>query len=145
MNTRHVLATSALLAGLGAVSAALGVDPTAIASVTESPIRELYANLIEAENAHDIEKVRAMVWDSPDALFVAKTKTAAEGNWAGFWGKEGSSSSTSTNSSRGPFGLILTTQKRRSPSSPRQWPRLTFRWTFQWHTRASLERQSRFS
>jgi hypothetical protein len=88
LNTRHVLATSALLAGLGAVSTALGVDPTPIASATESPIRELYANLIEAENSHDIEKVRAMVWDSRDALFVAKTKTAAEGNWAGFWGKE---------------------------------------------------------
>jgi hypothetical protein len=88
LNTRHVLATSALLAGLGVVSTALGVDPTPIASTTESQIRELYANLIEAENSHDIEKVRAMVWDSRDALFVAKTKTAAEGNWAGFWGKE---------------------------------------------------------
>jgi hypothetical protein len=88
LNSRHVLATSALLAGLGVVSAALGVDPSPIASATESQIRELYANLIEAENAHDIEKVRAMVWDSPDALFVAKTKTAAEGNWAGFWGKQ---------------------------------------------------------
>src|SRR3984957_11618771 len=88
LNTRHVLSTSALLAGLGVVSAALAVDPSPIASATESQIRELYANLIEAENAHDIEKVRAIVWDSPDALFVAKTKTAAEGNWAGFWGKE---------------------------------------------------------
>jgi hypothetical protein len=29
-----------------------------------------------------------MVWKSPSALFVAKTKTAAEGNWAGFWGTD---------------------------------------------------------
>jgi hypothetical protein len=87
MNTRHVLAASALVAGLGVAAAALGADPTRAASATEVHIRELYAILIEAENAHDIEKVRAMVWDSPDALFVAKTKTAAEGNWTGFWGK----------------------------------------------------------
>jgi hypothetical protein len=88
LNIRDVLATSALLVGLGVASAALGADPLPVTSATESRIRELYANLIAAENAHDIEKVRAMVWDSPEALFVAKTKTAAEGNWAGFWGKE---------------------------------------------------------
>jgi hypothetical protein len=29
-----------------------------------------------------------MVWNSPSALFVAKTATPAEGNWAGFWGKD---------------------------------------------------------
>ena len=88
MNNRRVLAAVVLLAGLRVAPAALGAVPSPITSATESQIRELYANLIEAENAHDIEKVRAMVWDSPDALFVAKTKTAAEGNWAGFWGKE---------------------------------------------------------
>jgi hypothetical protein len=27
-----------------------------------------------------------LVWTSPSTLFVAKTATAAEGNWAGFWG-----------------------------------------------------------
>jgi hypothetical protein len=31
-------------------------------------------------------EVRTMVWDSPSTLFVAKTATPAEGNWAGFWG-----------------------------------------------------------
>ena len=51
-------------------------------------MREPYANLIEAENLHDIERVRGMVWESPEALFVAKTNTAAEGNWAGFWGTD---------------------------------------------------------
>ena len=29
-----------------------------------------------------------MVWKSPSALFVAKTATPAEGNWAGFWGTD---------------------------------------------------------
>ncbi len=29
-----------------------------------------------------------LVWESPDTLFVAKTATPAEGNWAGFWGTD---------------------------------------------------------
>ena len=51
-------------------------------------IRELYKELIDAENRHDIDAVRRFVWNSPNALFVAKTATAAEGNWAGFWGRD---------------------------------------------------------
>jgi hypothetical protein len=53
---------------------------------TLSQIGQLYHRLIDAENRHDIAEVRTMLWDSPSALFVAKTATAAEGNWAGFWG-----------------------------------------------------------
>ena len=49
-------------------------------------IDALYRKLIDAENLHVLAEVRAMVWDSPSTLFVAKTATAAEGNWAGFWG-----------------------------------------------------------
>ena len=45
-------------------------------------------NFIEAENRHDLAAVRQMVWQSPDTLFVAKTATPAEGNWAGFWGAD---------------------------------------------------------
>jgi hypothetical protein len=51
-------------------------------------LRALYKRLIDAENRHDIAAVRPLVWVSPNALFVAKTATAAEGNWAGFWGTE---------------------------------------------------------
>jgi hypothetical protein len=47
-----------------------------------------YRALIEAENRHDLAAVRSMVWQSPDTLFVAKTATPAEGNWAGFWGTD---------------------------------------------------------
>jgi hypothetical protein len=57
-----------------------------ISTSTEQELRKLYRQLIDAENAHDIAAVRRFVWRSPAALFVAKTKTAAEGNWAGFWG-----------------------------------------------------------
>jgi hypothetical protein len=51
-------------------------------------LKTLYRRLIDAENRHDIAAVGAFVWDSPDALFVAKTATGAEGNWAGFWGAD---------------------------------------------------------
>jgi hypothetical protein len=51
-------------------------------------INTLYRALIDAENRHDLSAVRTMVWQSPDMLFVAKTATPAEGNWAGFWGTE---------------------------------------------------------
>jgi hypothetical protein len=54
----------------------------------EAEIRALYKQLIDHENAHEIAAVRRMVWKSPSALFVAKTKTPAEGNWAGFWGTD---------------------------------------------------------
>jgi hypothetical protein len=51
-------------------------------------LRTLYKRLIDAENRHDIAAIRPLVWDSQNALFVAKTATPAEGNWAGFWGTE---------------------------------------------------------
>ena len=51
-------------------------------------LRALYKRLIDAENRHDIAAVRPLVWVSPNTLFVAKTATVAEGNWAGFWGAE---------------------------------------------------------
>jgi hypothetical protein len=81
MKFAYLLGASVLAVGLCSGSGVVG-------AATTLQIRELYKSLIEAENSHDIERMRAMVWDSPDALFVAKTKTAAEGNWAGFWGKE---------------------------------------------------------
>ena len=59
-----------------------------IDAATDHELRELYHHLIVSENAHDIAEVRRIVWQSPNALFVAKTKTPAEGNWAGFWGSD---------------------------------------------------------
>ena len=78
---------NALLAGAIIVAAAQAhADP--IDAVTLAGINDLYRRLIEAENRHDLSRVRQMVWESPDTLFVAKTATAAEGNWAGFWGAD---------------------------------------------------------
>jgi hypothetical protein len=76
----------AVFAATSSVAAADFVDP--LSSETISEINGIYHKLIDAENRHDVAEVRTMVWDSPSTLFVAKTATAAEGNWAGFWGKE---------------------------------------------------------
>ena len=69
-------------------SSAVASDPGTISATTEQELRSIYKRLIDAENAHDIAAVRTFVWNSPSALFVAKTKTPAEGNWAGFWGTD---------------------------------------------------------
>ena len=60
------------------------VEPLDVGTVKE--ISALYHQLIVAENRHDLAAVRSMMWDSPSTLFVAKTATPEEGNWAGFWG-----------------------------------------------------------
>jgi hypothetical protein len=60
-------------------------------SLNERALREvqtLNRRLIDAENRKDFDAVKQVVWNSPSALFVAKTATAAEGNWAGFWGHD---------------------------------------------------------
>jgi len=55
---------------------------------TLNTLKALYKQLIVAENRHDLAAVKQLVWDSPSTLFVAKTATPAEGNWAGFWGSD---------------------------------------------------------
>ena len=69
-----------------AQAASVYSDP--LDTATRDKINTLYRKLIDAENQHDLAKVRTMVWESPATLFVAKTATAAEGNWAGFWGTD---------------------------------------------------------
>ncbi len=76
-----------LLVGLVACAPASGyAGPLDTAEVNR--INVLYRRLIEAENRHDLAAVRKFMWESADTLFVAKTATPAEGNWAGFWGTE---------------------------------------------------------
>jgi len=53
---------------------------------TLTGVKALYHQLIDAENRHDLTAVRPFVWNSPSTLFVAKTATPAEGNWAGLLG-----------------------------------------------------------
>jgi hypothetical protein len=95
---RKSLATLFVIAVLSGVQPA-GVTASDQESTSATPdgplgaqdlgeLRTLYRRLIDAENSHDITAVRRFVWVSPNALFVAKTATAAGGNWAGFWGTE---------------------------------------------------------
>jgi ketosteroid isomerase-like protein len=52
------------------------------AGTPEADIKNLYKNLIDAENKHDLAAVRAMVWNSSSTLFVAKAPVG----WHGYWG-----------------------------------------------------------
>jgi hypothetical protein len=81
-----MLSALALLACPAAAAAPTDADPLDQAS--RDRVRALFKQLIDAENRHDLNAVRPLVWASPNALFVAKTATAAEGNWAGFWGAD---------------------------------------------------------
>jgi hypothetical protein len=84
---RSVLAAASLFAAFAStpVDAA---DPAPLNASTLHEIDGLYHRLIDAENRHDLAAIRPFLWDSPSTLFVAKTATAAEGNWAGFWGTD---------------------------------------------------------
>jgi hypothetical protein len=90
MTYRKGILLAGAVASLCAFDARLAVahEPKGISAATEQELRATYKQLIDAENAHDIEAVKRIIWQSPSAFFVAKTKTAAEGNWAGFWGAD---------------------------------------------------------
>jgi hypothetical protein len=45
-------------------------------------LKQIFKQLIEAENRHDIPAVKAMIWNSPSTLFVAKAPVG----WHGYWG-----------------------------------------------------------
>jgi hypothetical protein len=45
-------------------------------------IKRIYKQLIDAQNKHDLPAVRALVWDSPSTLCVAKAPVG----WHGYWG-----------------------------------------------------------
>ena len=81
---------------LGVLSLAVSLLSTPVLASKTAPldadtlneIGTLYHRLIDAENRHDLAAVRSFLWVSPSTLFVAKTATSAEGNWAGFWGTD---------------------------------------------------------
>jgi hypothetical protein len=45
----------------------------------EQEIKRIYKRLIDAENKHDLPAVRALVWNSPSTLFVAKAPVGWHG------------------------------------------------------------------
>jgi hypothetical protein len=93
----RALCAASLPAGLAVVqpAAAQAVATDAVTSATEpldgatlDALRAFYKQVIDAEDRQDLAAIKALVWQSPSALFVAKTATPAEGNWAGFWGAD---------------------------------------------------------
>src|SRR5271154_1793460 len=48
----------------------------------EREIKRIFTQLIDAEDKHDLTAVRALVWNSPSTLFVAKAPLG----WHGYWG-----------------------------------------------------------
>ncbi len=80
------LIAAMLLVAISCVGARAQANARADDTIKE--VNSLYRALIDAENRHDLPSVRKFVWESSDTLFVAKTATPAEGNWAGFWGTE---------------------------------------------------------
>jgi hypothetical protein len=74
--------------GVGSIAHDGGPASQAECQEDEGQIASLVRELIAAENHHDIPAVRAFLWESPKTLFVAKTGTSKEGNWAGFWGTD---------------------------------------------------------
>jgi len=84
------LALAALLALAAGTPAALA-DARAVAqdplsARTRDGIEARFRHLMELANRRDADAVRAMFWQSPSALLVAKSAIPSEGDWAGFWG-----------------------------------------------------------
>src|SRR6202041_3839457 len=48
----------------------------------EREIKRIFKQLIDAEDKHDLTAVRALVWNSPSTLFVAKAPLGWQGYWA---------------------------------------------------------------
>jgi hypothetical protein len=57
-----------------------------LSTATLDHVKDLFHQLMDHANQHDVDAIRAMFWDSPSALLVAKSVDPAEGGWAGFWG-----------------------------------------------------------
>lgn len=86
LSVSAVAALASTLIGAAKASPAASAYTEPLDDATVKEIVRLYHKLIEAENRHDLAEVRTLLWDSPSTLFVAKTATVVEGNWAGFWG-----------------------------------------------------------
>jgi hypothetical protein len=81
-----VFSATAEIQSAAAQSPVVPVSAEPLNAAMLDALKRRYKALIDAENNHDLAAVRTFVWDSGSTLFVAKTTTAAEGNWAGFWG-----------------------------------------------------------
>jgi hypothetical protein len=79
-------ALAALAAGSSLAAPAAYKDP--LDARTLDTISSQFSTLMELANRHDLKALHGMFWQSPSVLLVAKSATASDGNWAGFWGND---------------------------------------------------------
>jgi len=64
---RYSLLVSAFIFGTLAITA-----PRPASAASEEEVRSLFERLVAAQNAHDVDKVAALLWDSPDLLWLTR-------------------------------------------------------------------------
>lgn len=90
LRIKHLLSRAPIGAACGLMTMIFMLSTNAAKAAPNDSllINKGYHQLIDAENKHDPQTVKTLLYDSPGTLLVAKTKTKEEGGWAGFWGKE---------------------------------------------------------
>lgn len=83
-----VLAAPTTFAQTAPAPPATASDSQPLDAATLDHVKDLFHQLMGHANKHEVDAIRAMFWDSPSALLVAKSVDPAEGDWAGFWGVE---------------------------------------------------------
>lgn len=54
------------------LATALGAAGSASADTSDADARALFTSFVAAQNAHDVGKVKALLWDSPQMLFFSR-------------------------------------------------------------------------
>ena len=84
---RTLLRACAAAAFVGATAFAQAAAPDHPPQAqTPAELKRLYRQLIDAEDAHDLPAVRAMLLDSPSLLFISRVEPVGKGDWGGYWG-----------------------------------------------------------
>jgi hypothetical protein len=91
---KFALPIACLLAATPIAGPALATPGQPVAAAAATPldadtlnqVKDLFRQLMDHANKHEVASIRGMFWDSSSALLVAKSVDPAEGNWAGFWG-----------------------------------------------------------
>lgn len=68
--TYRSFASRALAASIMFAAGSLGSFPARAAS--EEEVRTTFANFVTAQNAHDVKAVQALLWPSPDFLWITR-------------------------------------------------------------------------
>ncbi len=90
-STLSLLSQASSMGGKHAEEAGRAAQDAAVDSLSPNDyaeVKALYTQLTEAENAHNSDAVKKLIWKSPYALLVSKSSDPEDGNWSGVWGDE---------------------------------------------------------